>query len=261
MIPHQRVKRLLPADNFGYNSTVTNDIVLPALRVLYDKWFRVTVRGARHIPLDGPAMLVANHSGVLPLDALMTTVAVHNNTERPLRMLGADLVFDVPGIREFAQMTGQVPASRENAYKLLDAGELIGVWPEGFRGLGKPFNQRYNLQRFARAGFAHVAVQTGVPIIPVTIFGAEEIYPKIADATRLAQALKIPYFPITPFFPALGPLGLVPLPSKWTIEFGEPIDTAYLGESDVPELALYTRARIQRRLNTLLRHRKNIISG
>jgi len=98
------------------------------------------------------------------------------------------------------------------------------VFPEGVKGTGKPFRERYRLQRFGRGGFVETALRTGSPIVPVAVVGSEEIYPKIGDAPAVARAIGAPFFPITPTFPLLGPLGLVPLPSKWRIEFGEPID-------------------------------------
>ena len=108
---------------------------------------------------------------------------------------------------------------------MLRGGELVGVWPEGFKGIGKPYSERYKLQRFGRGGFVSAALRTGVPIVPLSVVGAEEIYPLVGNVPSLARLLGIPYIPITPFFPALGPLGLVPLPSKWILEFGEPIRT------------------------------------
>ena len=108
---------------------------------------------------------------------------------------------------------------------MLSGGELVGVWPEGFKGIGKPFSERYKLQRFGRGGFVSAALRTGVPIIPLSVVGAEEIYPLVGNIPSLARLLGMPYIPITPFFPLLGPLGLVPLPSKWLLEFGEPIRT------------------------------------
>src|SRR3546814_15526278 len=108
---------------------------------------------------------------------------------------------------------------------MLNGGELVGVWPEGFKGIGKAYSDRYKLQRFGRGGFVSAAIRTGVPIIPLSVVGAEEIYPLVGNVPSLARLLGIPYIPITPFFPLLGPLGLVPLPSKWILEFGEPLRT------------------------------------
>ncbi len=118
-----------------------------------------------------------------------------------------------------------MPASRAEAERLLGAGDLVGVFPEGFKGIAKPFAERYQLKRFGRGGFARTAMRTGAPIIPCAIVGAEEIYPKIGEWPELAQRIGLPYFPITPLFPWLGPLGTIPLPSKWIIEFCDPVPT------------------------------------
>jgi 1-acyl-sn-glycerol-3-phosphate acyltransferase len=176
-------------------------------------------------------VLAGNHAGGLwPADSVMTAVAVHDEhpAHRHVRMLGADLIFRVPGLAQIATVGGVLPAPVEQIDQLLGDGELVGVWPEGFHGIGKPFRQRYQLQRFGRGGFASAAIRAGVPIIPTAIVGAEEIHPVLGNARGLAQRLDLPYFPITPTFPWLGPLGLVPLPSKWLIEFCPPIPTSGL---------------------------------
>ena len=161
----------------------------------------------------------------MPVDALMTMVTVHDHTGRFLRALGADLVFRMPLVGELARRGGATLACNEDAERMLSSGELVGVWPEGFKGIGKPFSQRYKLQRFGRGGFVSAALRTGVPIVPLSVVGAEEIYPLVGNVPSLARLLGVPYVPITPFFPWLGPLGMVPLPSKWLLEFGEPIRT------------------------------------
>lgn len=135
------------------------------------------------------------------------------------------------------------------------------MWPEGFKGLGKPFSDRYRLQRFGRGGFVGTALRTQAPIVPCSIVGAEEIYPKIGDLAPLANLLDVPYFPVTPTFPHLGLLGLVPLPSQWIIEFAPPVQTADLGPDAaedpllVFELTDRVREIIQSRLHTLLAER------
>ncbi len=214
-------------DEFGFDPELTETVLLPALRVLYDKWFRVEVHGAENLPLGGGGLVVCNHSGTIPLDALMTMVAVHDNhpKQRHLRLLGADLVFKLPFVGSIARKTGHTLACHPDAERLLRGGELVGVFPEGFKGIGKPYSARYKLQRFGRGGFISAALRTGVPIIPCAIVGAEETYPKLGDIKPLARLLGLPYFPVTPFFPLLGPLGAVPLPTKWHIEFGEPVRT------------------------------------
>ena len=183
------------------------------------------MRGAENIPAEGGALVVSNHSGTVPVDGLMTAVSIHDHTGRYLRPLGADLVFRLPIVGDLARKGGATLACNEDAERMLRGGELVGVWPEGFKGIGKPFSERYKLQRFGRGGFVSAAIRTGVPIIPTSVVGAEEIYPLVGNIPSLARLLGMPYLPITPLFPLLGPLGLIPLPSKWLIEFGEPIRT------------------------------------
>ncbi len=212
-------------DEFGYDAELTDKVLLELLRPLYHRWFRAEALELKQVPRDGGALIVANHAGTLPVDALMLQVALHDEAGRALRLLGADLVYQLPMLSHLARKTGHTLACPEDADRLLRQGELVGVFPEGFKGVGKPFSERYKLQRFGRGGFVAAAIRAGVPIVPTAIVGSEEIYPKIGDLPALARLLGLPYLPITPFFPLLGPLGLVPLPSKWLIEFGEPIRT------------------------------------
>ncbi|MBB5776438.1 lysophospholipid acyltransferase family protein [Nonomuraea jabiensis] len=221
----RRVEGDYEVDEFGYDAELTDKVVLELIRPLYTDWFRVETVQLKNIPDEGGALVVANHSGTLPVDALMLQVALHDEAGRPLRLLGADLVYQLPVLSHLARKTGHTLACPEDADRLLRKGELVGVFPEGFKGVGKSFGDRYRLQRFGRGGFVASAIRAGVPIVPTAIVGAEEIYPKIGDLKFLARMLGLPYLPITPFFPLLGPLGLVPLPSKWMIEFGEPIRT------------------------------------
>ncbi|MEV2269128.1 lysophospholipid acyltransferase family protein [Nonomuraea africana] len=221
----RRIAGEYEVDEFGYDAELTDKVLLELIRPLYRHWFRVETLGLGNIPDDSGALIVANHSGTLPVDALMMQVAVHDEARRALRLLGADLVYQLPVLGHLSRKTGHTLACREDADRLLRKGELVGVFPEGFKGVGKPFSERYQLQRFGRGGFVASAIRAGVPIVPTAIVGAEEIYPKIGDLRHLARVLGLPYLPITPFFPWFGPLGLVPLPSKWMIEFGEPIRT------------------------------------
>ncbi len=211
----------------GYDPEFNEAVLMPFARALYRDWFRVSMRGVCNIPSDGPALVVANHSGTLPLDALMLQVGVLDSHpgRRNLRLLGADLVYSVPGLGALARKSGHVLARPESAERLLNSGELVGVFPEGYKGIGKPFSERYKLQRFGRGGFARTALRTGTVMVPCAIVGAEEIYPMVADWQKMASRLGLPYFPVTPLFPWLGPLGAVPLPSKWIIEFCDPVPT------------------------------------
>ncbi|MGN6299620.1 MAG: lysophospholipid acyltransferase family protein [Angustibacter sp.] len=251
-------------DEFGFDADLT-EALLPALRPLYRSWFRVEVRGIENIPADGGALVVANHSGTIALDSLMTQLAVHDEhpAHRNLRMLGADLVFATPFVGSIARKTGSTLATNPDAERLLRSGEVVGVWPEGFKGIGKPFSERYKLQRFGRGGFVSAALQTGAPIVPCSIVGAEEIYPVLGNFKTLARLLGLPYLPMTPTFPWLGLLGLVPLPSKWIIEFGTPIETAaHRDSADDPMLVFnltdQVRETIQQTLYALLMQRRSV---
>ncbi len=252
-------------DEYGFDPELTEHVLLPGLRLLYRHWFRVEVSGIENVPTDGSALLVANHSGTIALDAAMLSVAVHDEhpADRYLRLLGADFVFSTPLVAEMARKSGATLACNPDAERLLQSGELVGVFPEGFKGVGKPFSERYKLQRFGRGGFVSAALRTGAPIVPVSIVGAEEIYPLIGDLKPLARLLGLPYFPVTPLFPLLGPLGMIPLPSKWLIEFGEPIDTVGLAaNADDPmvvfNLADQVRETIQQTLYQVLLRRDGI---
>ncbi|MEV5569565.1 lysophospholipid acyltransferase family protein [Spirillospora sp. NPDC052269] len=216
-------------DEFGFDPELNSTVLLPAFRALYEHWFRVELLGLANVPAKGGALIVANHSGALPLDGIMLSVATHDHLDRPLRLLGADLVYQVPVLAHLARKAGHTLACPADAARLLAKDELVGVFPEGFKGLGKPYGDRYKLQRFGRGGFVETALRADVPIVPCAIVGAEEIYPKIADLKPLARLLGLPYFPITPTFPLLGAAGLVPLPSKWVIRFGEPMSLAEYG--------------------------------
>ena len=264
---HRRLTGDYPVDEFGFDRELTETVLLPAVRPLYQRWFRIEVTGAENIAESGGALLVGNHAGGLwALDAVMVAVAVHDEsaTARFLRLLGADLVFDTPVVGALARKSGSALADNPNAERLLAAGELVGVFPEGFKGIGKPFRERYKLQRFGRGGFVTAAIKAGVPIVPVSVVGSEEIYPLLGNAKPLARILNLPYFPITPTFPWLGPLGLVPLPSKWLIEFGEPVETAHYGAEAaedpllVFELTDRVREIIQGTLYRLLARRSSV---
>jgi 1-acyl-sn-glycerol-3-phosphate acyltransferase len=210
-------------DEFGFDPEFNSTLVLPLARALYEHWFRVEVHGLENVRAEGGALIVANHSGTLPLDGLMLQVGVHDNFGRDLRLLGADLIYQVPMLGHLSRKSGHTLACQADAARLLGKGELVGVFPEGFKGVGKPFHDRYKLQRFGRGGFVGTALRARTPVIPCAIVGAEEIYPKIADLRPLARLFGFPYFPITPTFPLFGLFGLIPLPSKWIIQFGEPV--------------------------------------
>ncbi|WP_340559233.1 lysophospholipid acyltransferase family protein [Streptomyces sp. GSL17-111] len=255
-----------PVDDFGYDADLTEQVLMSLLRPVYEKYFRVDVRGVEHLPEKGAALVVANHSGTLPWDGLMLQVAVHDHhpADRHLRLLAADLVFMLPVVGELARKAGHTLACAQDAQQLLSRGELVGVMPEGFKGIGKPFADRYKLQRFGRGGFVSTALRAGAPIVPCSIVGAEEIYPMVGNARTVARLLGVPYFPLTPTFPWLGPLGAVPLPTKWTIQFGEPIPTdGYAPEAADDPMLMFNltdqvRETIQRTLYHLLVERRSV---
>jgi 1-acyl-sn-glycerol-3-phosphate acyltransferase len=227
--------------------------VEPVLDFLYDRWWRVRVSGAEHLPA-GRALIVANHAGTLPWDAAMISTAVLRTTGRRARYLALEWAFELPFVSVLMRKTGGVVASPYNAMRLLDDDELVIAFPEGARGLAKPFGERYRLQRFGRAGFAELALRSGAPIVPTAVVGSEEIYPKLAELPVLARFARAPYFPVTPTFPWFGPLGVVPLPSRWRIAFSQPIHTARHGvaaaddRAHVFELAERVRDQLQRTL-------------
>jgi 1-acyl-sn-glycerol-3-phosphate acyltransferase len=214
-------------DQFGFDREVTEKFWLPLLKPVGQYYWRVDWRGLENIPSDGAALLVGNHAGTVPVDAMVMKFGVlaEHSAHRHVRLLAADLVFRLPFVGPIARKMGNTLATQEDALRLLRDGELVGVFPEGYKGVGKGWKERYRLQRFGRGGFIELALRAKVPIVPVAIVGSEEIYPMIGNAKMLARIGGVPYFPITPFFPWLGPLGLIPLPSKWIVEFGEPIPT------------------------------------
>ncbi len=260
----RRVTGSYVVDEYGFDQEITQRFFMAALRPIAQKWFRIEVRGIENIPADGGALVVSNHSGTVPVDGLMTMVSIHDHAGRFLRPLGADLVFRLPIVSTMARKGGATLACNEDAERMLRGGELVGVWPEGFKGIGKPYAERYKLQRFGRGGFVSAAIRTGVPIVPLSVVGAEEIYPLVGNLPSLARLLGVPYIPITPTFPLLGPLGLVPLPSKWLLEFGEPIRTDEYdeGAADDPMLVFnvtdQVRETIQQTLYTLLMQRESV---
>jgi 1-acyl-sn-glycerol-3-phosphate acyltransferase len=212
-------------DDFGFDSELVERFWSPLVRPLGKYYWRVDWKGVENVPAEGAALLVANHAGTVPLDALVMKFGVleEHPQHRHVRLLAADLAFRMPFMGYMARKMGNTLATSEDAYRLLSIGELVGVFPEGYKGVGKGWRERYRLQRFGRGGFIELALRARVPIVPVAIVGSEETYPMIADVKVLSRLFGLPYFPVTPLFPALGPLGLLPLPSKWVVEFGEPI--------------------------------------
>jgi 1-acyl-sn-glycerol-3-phosphate acyltransferase len=226
-------------DEWGFDEDFVTALE-PFTRFMYSHWWRVKATGAERVPAHGPALLVANHAGILPWDALMMSTALLD--EHPLprhpRFLVLNWAFELPFVSVAIRKMGGVPASPYNALRLLEQGHVVMVFPEGAKGAGKPFRERYRLQRFGRGGFVELALRAGAPIVPCAVVGSEEIYPKLGEAPLLARLLGAPYIPITPTFPWLGPLGAVPLPSRWRIEFGEPVDLSSYGPEAIADRGL-----------------------
>ncbi|HEY1360275.1 MAG TPA: lysophospholipid acyltransferase family protein [Thermoleophilaceae bacterium] len=226
-------------DDWGFDEEFV-ETVFPFFEFLYERWWRVRTTGVQHVPAHGRALLAANHAGILPWDATMISFAIQR--EHPLprypRFLVLNWAFDLPFISVAMRKVGGVVASPYNAIQLLQRDELVAVFPEGVKGAGKPFGERYRLQRFGRGGFVEIALRTRSPIVPVAVVGSEEIYPKLGESPLAARLIGAPYFPLTPTFPWLGALGTVPLPSRWRIEFCEPIPTDEYGPEAAEDRAL-----------------------
>jgi 1-acyl-sn-glycerol-3-phosphate acyltransferase len=251
----RRLEGDYPEDEWGFDEDFT-ELVEPFFGFLYDRWWRVKVTGVHNVPAHGGAMLAANHAGILPWDATMISVALLR--EHPLprhpRFLVLNWAFDLPWVSIVMRKVGGVVASPYNALRLLEQDQLVAVFPEGVKGTGKSYADRYRVQRFGRGGFVEIALRAGAPIVPVAVVGSEEIYPKLADFPPLARLIGAPFFPLTPTFPWLGPLGAIPLPSRWRIEFCDPIETASYGpdaasdRSAVLELTERVRETVQQAL-------------
>ncbi len=255
-------------DDFGYDPAF-HARLLPLIRLLYEHWWRVEVSGIEHVPASGRLLLVGNHSGGLfPYDGAMIAEALrahHPGGGRHARPLVEDFVYHTPFLGPVLARAGIVRASSANARRLLLREQAVVVFPEGAKGLGKYYRDRYRLQRFARGGFVSLALRTQAPLVPVAVIGAEEIHPVLARWHWMARALDLPYFPVTPTFPWLGLAGLVPLPTKWRIAFGTPIDLAaehgpdaHRDEILVNRLKEEIRERIQRMLVTGLSERDSV---
>jgi len=255
-------------DDFGFDP-IYDQKVLPFLSFLYDKYFRVEAEGADKIPAEGRCLLVSNHSGTLPYDGVMlkTCVKREHPKHRDVRWLAEDFIFHFPFLGSATNRLGAVRACQENAERLLRQEALVAVFPEGVLGIGKLFKERYKLQRFGRGGFVKLCLRTQTPVIPVAVVGAEEANPMLARVTSFAKALGLPYIPVTPTFPLLGPLGLVPAPTKWKIVFGDPISFSEYGPESaddeilVGRLAERVRTTIQGMLDRAVGDRRSVWFG
>ncbi len=252
-------------DDFGFDPQWTESFIT-VFKSLYRDYWRVETVGVGHVPETGRALLVANHAGVLPWDGTMIKTAVFTEHSHPrhVRALVASQFMGMPVMSWFLRRTGQAVGHPDDTRRLLERDELVLVFPEGTRGTGKSFRDRYRLRRFGRGGFVATAIRARAPIIPVSVVGSEEIYPMVGDLRPVAKLLGLPYFPVTPFWPWLGPLGMIPLPSKWRIQFHPPIDVSHLpitaaeDQHQVMALADEVRETIQRGIYDNLKLRRGV---
>ena len=219
------------------------DVVRPFFTFLYKVYWRVNATGIEQIPVQGRTLLVANHSGQLPWDGMMIATAVMNEhaAQRLVRTLYSDWVPRVPFFSAWLVRMGQTLATEDNGVRLLEQDELVAVFPEGYKGIGKLYRDRYRLARFDQGGFVQMALETQAPIVPVSVVGAEETYISLAKSATGARLTGLPYLPISPTFPWLGLLGLVPLPTRWHIDFGEPIVLDGYGPDAAQNLVLVSQ--------------------
>jgi 1-acyl-sn-glycerol-3-phosphate acyltransferase len=238
----------------------------------YRYWFRVEVEGIENVPSDGGALLVSNHAGALPPDAAMIAKAIkeEHSRPRPLYLTVEHFFKGYPGFSMLVPKIGGVAAHPANVHRLLhDEEQLVLVFPEGRKGTEKLYKDRYRLRRFGRGGFVEAAMRAEAKLVPLCVVGAEEAMPAFAQVPLLQRLTGLIYFPITPTFPWLGPLGMMGyLPAKFKIRFLEPIDMAELGGRDaaqdkalVQTVAQEVRARIQENLHEMLGKRKSVWFG
>jgi 1-acyl-sn-glycerol-3-phosphate acyltransferase len=259
-----------PEDGFGLDLDF-RERVLPVFRFLYERYWRVETLGTHNIPATGAALLVANHSGAIPFDGAMIVTAARlaNPPGRPVRFLYDRFVDNMPGVGSFYRRVGGVPASYANTARLVANGQVVLTFPEGIAGVAKPFSERYRLRPFS-SSFVRLSLNHRVPIVPVAVVGAEEAYPLLARLEDAGRLLGVPYIPVTPLFPLLGVAGALPLPSKWLIRFGRPIELyqtpvrdGALNPAIVPprELARQVRQRIGGMVARLRRRRQSVFFG
>jgi 1-acyl-sn-glycerol-3-phosphate acyltransferase len=256
-------RRLPEMPDAGHDPTFLEQAA-PLLEFLWSKYFRVRLLGLENVPNSGAALLVGNHSGGIPYDGAMLLYGLYRNhpNKRRVRPLVANFAFRAGWMANVIARVGGVRASTETALPILAAGELVAVFPEGLKGVGKLYRERYRLARFGRGGFVRLARQAQVPLIPVAIVGAEEIHPVVGKITKLAEPLGLPYIPITPTFPWLGPLGLLPVPTKWSIQIGQPIPPPPEGdEVATARVAEAVRTAIDGMISDLLAQRRSILFG
>jgi 1-acyl-sn-glycerol-3-phosphate acyltransferase len=241
------------------------------LAALYQYWWRIEAVGLERVPAAGPAILVTNRGGALvPYEALMIRLALASEhpARRAARPLLEDWIAQLPVLGPGLVGWGALRDGAVNVRRALERGEAVIAYPEGRQALAKPFRSRYRLARFGRAGFARLAIETGAPVVPVAVIGAEEIHPVLARVDVAGRLIGLPTLPITPTFPWLGLAGLVPLPTKWTLLVGEPVDVAARHRGSeakdstvVARLGEQVRERLQALVLEGLRRRESLFRG
>lgn len=228
----------LGVDPFGFDPETVKYAAVP-LEWLYRHYFRVLTYGIENVP-DGRALLVSNHSGQLPFDGMMigASLVFDRDPPRVVRSMVEKFVPRLPFVSVFFARVGQVVGTPDNCRRLLERGEAILVFPEGARGISKTFDRRYQLERFG-LGFMRLALETKTPIVPIGVVGAEEQAPAFYNVKTLAKLLHTPSFPLTPTFPLLGPIGLAPLPTRYRIYFGQPMQ--FDGDGDEEDAFIQER--------------------
>jgi 1-acyl-sn-glycerol-3-phosphate acyltransferase len=278
-IPAEEARDLLPAiepertlDDWGRSERVEAAFDRTLVEFFYRYWFRAEIEAIEHVPADGGALLVSNHSGALPPDAAMIGKAIReeHSANRKLYVTVEHFFKGYPGFSMLLPKIGCVAAHPANVHRLLaDEQQLVLVFPEGRKGTEKLYKDRYRLRRFGRGGFVEAAMRAEAKLVPVCVVGAEEAAPIFAHVNFMQRLTKLIYFPITPTFPWLGPLGMLGyLPAKFKIRFLEPIDTVELGGADavhdkalVQTVAQEIRARIQENLHDMVARRKSVWFG
>ena len=257
--------RTSDVDEWGRSERI-RQLARAAFAPLYDHWFRVEWEGLEKIPAEGGALLVANHAAALPSDAPVIMHGIETELERPVYGLADEMFKKLPVIGTLWSRSGGVLAHPDNAYRLLrKQRDLVLVFPEGSKGPGKTFNERYQLRRFGRGGFVEIAMRAGVPVIPIAVVGAEESMPTIANLSPLAKALGLPYAPLTANM--LTPFGMLWFPAKFRLRVLEPVtfdvppDLERYSRSRVMEEAEAIRGRIQDALYDMLSHRRSVWFG
>ncbi|MGI8461465.1 MAG: lysophospholipid acyltransferase family protein [Solirubrobacterales bacterium] len=273
-----RMRELMPAieperrlNDWGRSERIEGALDATAVEFFYRYWFRAEVAGIENIPTDGGALLVSNHSGALPPDAALIAKAIREEhlTPRPLNITVEHFFKGYPGFSMLIPKIGCVAAHPANVHRLLyDEQQLVLVFPEGRKGTEKLYKDRYRLRRFGRGGFVEAAMRAEAKLVPVCVVGAEEAAPIFAQVGIMKRLTGLLYFPLTPTFPWLGPLGMLGyLPAKFKLRFLEPIDTRKMGADPASDRALVqtvsqeVRARIQENLHDMLATRKSVWFG